>query len=112
MKNGEMTIYILPTKTRGCAPQSPETKGNDENNVPQTKPGFAKNRVFATLKFRRKRAFYEPLLTPMTQVLPVDKFKAGTREHTSLTLTTDPKGAWRMRALGLLGPLWDDGFPR
>ena len=27
----KMTIYILPTKTRGCAPQSPETNGNDEN---------------------------------------------------------------------------------
>ena len=26
-----MTIYILPTKTRGCAPQSPETDENDEN---------------------------------------------------------------------------------
>ena len=27
----KMTIYILPTKTRGCAPQSPETDENDEN---------------------------------------------------------------------------------
>ena len=28
----KMTIYILPTKTRGCAPQSPETDENDEND--------------------------------------------------------------------------------
>ena len=27
----KMTVYILPTKTRGCAPQSPETGENDEN---------------------------------------------------------------------------------
>ena len=27
----KMTIYILPTKTRGHAPQSPETDENDEN---------------------------------------------------------------------------------
>ena len=27
----KMTVYILPTKTRGCAPQSPETDENDEN---------------------------------------------------------------------------------
>ena len=27
----KMTFYILPTKTRGCAPQSPETDENDEN---------------------------------------------------------------------------------
>ena len=26
-----MTVYILPTKTRGCAPQSPETDEDDEN---------------------------------------------------------------------------------
>ena len=30
-KMAKMTIYILPTKTRGCAPQSPETDENDEN---------------------------------------------------------------------------------
>ena len=30
-KVAKMTIYILPTKTRGCRPQSPETDGNDEN---------------------------------------------------------------------------------
>ena len=27
----KMTIDILPTKARGCAPQSPETDENDEN---------------------------------------------------------------------------------
>ena len=27
----KMTIYILPTKTRGCAPQGPETDENDAN---------------------------------------------------------------------------------
>ena len=26
-----MTIHILPTKTRGCGPQSPETDESDEN---------------------------------------------------------------------------------
>ena len=30
-KMAKMTIYILPTKTRGCASQSPETNENDEN---------------------------------------------------------------------------------
>ena len=40
----KMTIYILPTKTRGCAPQSPETtKMTKMAGVPQTKPPFAQN---------------------------------------------------------------------
>ena len=30
-KNGENDDYIVPTKTRGCAPQSPETDEIDEN---------------------------------------------------------------------------------
>ena len=30
-KMAKMTIYILPTKTRGCAPHSPETDEKDEN---------------------------------------------------------------------------------
>ena len=30
-KMAKMTTYILPTKTRGCAPQTPETDENDEN---------------------------------------------------------------------------------
>ena len=30
-KMAKMTVYILPTKTRGCAPRSPETDENDEN---------------------------------------------------------------------------------
>ena len=47
-KMAKMTIDILPTKTRGCGPQSPETDENDENGgCPSdktrvcTKPGFS-----------------------------------------------------------------------
>ena len=29
--NAEMTIHILPTKTRGCAPRSPEADENNKN---------------------------------------------------------------------------------
>ena len=54
-----MTIYILPTKTRGCASQSPETDENAKMaGVPQTKPGFAKNRVFATLMHSSSKSIY------------------------------------------------------
>ena len=33
----KMTIYILPTKTRGCGPQSPEADENDENPSAKTR---------------------------------------------------------------------------
>ena len=64
-KLAKMMIYILTTKTRGCAPQSPEADENDEMaGVPQTKPGFAKNRVFATLT----------VCTHLILFLPVSEF--------------------------------------
>ena len=43
-----MTIYILPTQTRGCAPQSPETDENDENGGCPS----GKTRVFQKQGFR------------------------------------------------------------
>ena len=47
-KMAKMTIYILPTKTRGCASQSPEADDNDENGgCPSDK-----TRVFQKQGFR------------------------------------------------------------
>ena len=48
-----MTIYILPTKARLALLRA--RKPTKMAGVPQTKPGFAKNRVFATLKFENCR---------------------------------------------------------
>ena len=54
-KNGEMTIDILPTKTRGFAPQTWKlTKMTKMAGVTPAKPPFAKNMVFATLKHPAK----------------------------------------------------------
>ena len=47
----KMTIYSLPTKTRVALLRARKpTKMTKMAGVPQTTPGFAKNRVFATLK--------------------------------------------------------------
>ena len=46
----KMTVYILPTKTRGCAPQSPET---DENGgCPSDKTRVCQKQGFRHPDFR------------------------------------------------------------
>ena len=53
----KMTIYILPTKRRGCAPQSPETDENDENGgCPSDKTRVCQKQGF---RHPEKRALLE-----------------------------------------------------
>ena len=50
-KMAQMTIYILPIKTTGCALQTPETDEITKMaGASQAKPPFVKNTAFATLK--------------------------------------------------------------
>ena len=68
-KNGEMTICILPTKTRGCAPQSPkQTKMTKVAGVPQTKLALWKPQIgldknpIAKARFAISRQYRESFL--------------------------------------------------
>ena len=61
----KMTIYILPTKTRGCAPQSPETDENDENGgCPSDKTRVCQKQGFRHPDKGAEKKFTWPQLEP------------------------------------------------